>query len=104
MIERTWTQGPWIANPQNVVKIDGFKINRIAISGGGLAIAAVWNGSPGKEFGHAVGVANARVVTVAPEAVDVCLELIMGDGSAESLQRAIDKAREVLTRMGAVGR
>lgn len=46
--------------------------------------------------------ADALLIASAPEANAACEELIKGDGTAESLQRAIDFARAALIKAGRI--
>ena len=43
-----------------------------------------------------VEIAGIRLRAAAPDMFAVCKELVFGDGSSESLQRALDLANEVL--------
>lgn len=62
------TPGPWHVGPANIATIDGFKIHRFPVSGNGQAIAAVWNGSVGKEaLSFSDGEANAALIARAPD-------------------------------------
>lgn len=67
----SYTPGPWRVGALNVAKIDGFPMNRLPISGGGYAIAAVWAGDA-RRRGQIMGLqdmhqANAALVSAAPE-------------------------------------
>lgn len=94
------TKGPWHIGKPNIAKLDGFRVHRIPISAGGVAIASVWCGSVGKEYFASDGPANADLIGAAPEtaaaaramlaALDGLLEPCTADLTPADWQRAID--------------
>lgn len=83
------TQGPWRKGAPIVVNLGGFKVHAFPISGSGMAIAAVYNGSVGKEAMPGQGEANADLVANAP-AMFAALQHIAREGrkvGAGSLSR-----------------
>lgn len=67
----TPTPGPWTVGKINVADLDGFKLSRLPISGGGYAIAAVWAGDA-RRRGPIMGLqemhkANAHLIAAAPD-------------------------------------
>lgn len=99
------TPGPWEVGKLNVAHIDGFPLNRIPISGGGYAIAAVWAGDARRQ-GPIMGLqemhqANASLIAASPDLLSAlrdCLEQMHHPNGeraydiAQAAERAIAKA------------
>lgn len=72
----THTPGPWRKGAPIVVNLGGFKVHAFPISGSGMAIAAVYNGSVGKEWMPGQGEANADLVANAPATHDAARAML----------------------------
>lgn len=55
---------------ENIARIDGYVVKRFAISGGGQAIASVWNGANRAPLLPGNGEANARLIVAAPKMLE----------------------------------
>lgn len=79
------TPGPWHVGESTIYTNHGFKVHGFPISGSGQAIAAVWNGSVGKEgLGFGNQEANASLIVVAPDMLAALMGLEI------DLQHSID--------------
>ena len=94
MSKNSHTRGPWRA----VIRANQHGVKSVFVDTGNSQ-GRVWTinnlTSPLTEQ----NAADARLIAAAPSLLSVCEELIQGDGSAESLQRAIDLAHAALTKV-----
>lgn len=83
----THTPGPWNLGSKDIADIGGFRVNRFAISGSGVAIASVWAGDPQKALAGVEheGVANARLIAAAPELLTALSEVVRWLGNTGTL-------------------